>query len=145
MENNSDRNTGRSTALMLMSLAQAISRRGDIVEFKDHDPMTELIAKYHADSLKNYAEKMGLSFDIVRGDNRVFIKANLPENNELTDLDNGQLLTVWSVEYVAPEEDRTFLEIFRSKEAAEAHIRERLSEYPSPEGRYYAEEQLLRG
>ena len=124
MENNSDRNTGRSTALMLMSLAQAISRRGDIVEFKDHDPMTELIAKYHADSLKNYAEKMGLSFDIVREDNRVFVKANLPEKEELTDMENGQVGKVWAVTHVIHYEGSTLIGVFNSKAAAESYVKE---------------------
>jgi hypothetical protein len=57
-----DRNraTGRTTALRLSAISEALSNPGKEIEFVDHYPHTFASARDHAQTLRNVIERLGL-------------------------------------------------------------------------------------
>jgi hypothetical protein len=62
-EDETTRGTGRTTALYMKAIAEALANPGDRVEFQDHSPMTWNTINSHSDNLKNIISKLG--YDIV--------------------------------------------------------------------------------
>ena len=62
-EDETTRGTGRTTALYMKAIAEALAKPGEQVEFQDHYPLTWENIKPHADNLKNIITKLG--YDIV--------------------------------------------------------------------------------
>jgi hypothetical protein len=62
-EDETTRGTGRTTALYIKCIAEALANPGDKVEFQDHCPLNWNTINSHSDNLKNIISKLG--YDIV--------------------------------------------------------------------------------
>ena len=62
-EQETTRGTGRTTALYMKAIAEALAKPGEPVEFQDHYPLTWNDINSHSDNLKNIISKLG--YDIV--------------------------------------------------------------------------------
>ena len=58
------RGTGRTTALYMKAITEALENPGKTVEFKDHYPHTRESAKDHTINLRNIIEKLGYNIDV---------------------------------------------------------------------------------
>ena len=74
IDNECDRQTGRSTARRLLALAYACLAPGTSVEFKDHMPNTRQQAWCHGDILKRYVALLNLPAKVTLKGNRVFVQ-----------------------------------------------------------------------
>jgi hypothetical protein len=64
------RSTGRTTALYMKAITEALENPGKSIEFKDHYPHTVVSAKHHADNLETIIVKLGYDIMISRPTNR---------------------------------------------------------------------------
>ena len=62
-EDETTRGTGRTTALYMKAIAEALAKPGDRVEFIDHYPLTWNNINSHSDNLKSIISKLG--YDII--------------------------------------------------------------------------------
>ena len=68
------RRTGRTTALYMKAITEALENPGKSVEFKDHYPHNWNAAKEHEDSLKSILHKLNLNITVqIRGQAQVFL------------------------------------------------------------------------
>jgi hypothetical protein len=69
------RGTGRTTALYMKAITEALENPGKSVEFIDHYPHTFLSAKSHGSNLANIIIKLGydIAVTVPSGDGRVFL------------------------------------------------------------------------
>lgn len=58
------RGTGRTTALYMKAITEALENPGKTVEFIDHYPHTRESAKDHTINLRNIIEKLGYNIDV---------------------------------------------------------------------------------
>ncbi len=70
-----DRGTGRTTALYMKAITEALENSGKTVEFIDHYPHTASAysALHHADNLRDIIKKLGLDVVVTIEKNRVFL------------------------------------------------------------------------
>lgn len=73
IDNECDRQTGRSTARRLLALGYACLAAGTEVEFKDHMPNTQAQACRHRDILRNYVRVLQLPVKVTLRGSRVFV------------------------------------------------------------------------
>lgn len=62
-EQETTRGTGRTTALYIKAIAEALAKPGEQVEFQDHYPLIWENINPHSDNLKDIISKLG--YDIV--------------------------------------------------------------------------------
>ena len=62
-EDETTRGTGRTTALYMKAITEALAKPGDRVEFIDHYPLTWNNINSHSDNLKSIISKLG--YDII--------------------------------------------------------------------------------
>ena len=67
------RGTGRTTALYMKAITEAIENPGKSVEFIDHYPHKWASALYHADNLGDIIKKLGYDIVVTIEKNRVFL------------------------------------------------------------------------
>jgi hypothetical protein len=63
-EQETTRGTGRTTALYMKAIAEALENPGKTVDFIDHYPHTQQNAKDHTINLRNIIEKLGYTIDV---------------------------------------------------------------------------------
>jgi hypothetical protein len=70
-----DRGTGRTTALYMKAITEALENPGKSVEFIDHHPHRWDSAQHHASNLMHIIKKLGLDIVVTTpaGSNQVFI------------------------------------------------------------------------
>ena len=67
------RGTGRTTALYMKAITEALENPGKSVEFIDHYPHRWDSALYHADNLNDIIKKLGYDIVVTAEKNRVFL------------------------------------------------------------------------
>ena len=68
------RRTGRTTALYMKAITEALENPGKSVEFKDHYPHNWNAAKEHEDALKSILHKLNLNIIVqTKGQAQVFL------------------------------------------------------------------------
>jgi molybdopterin-guanine dinucleotide biosynthesis protein len=67
------RGTGRTTALYMKAITEALENPGKSVEFIDHHPHRWDSALYHADKLRDIIKKLGYDIVVTVEKNRVFL------------------------------------------------------------------------
>ena len=67
------RRTGRTTALYMKAITEALENPGKSVEFKDHYPHSWDSAQCHAIILTNIVKKLGLDIAVTTEKKRVFL------------------------------------------------------------------------
>jgi hypothetical protein len=68
------RGTGRTTALYMKAITEALENPGKSVEFIDHYPHNWMIAKQHEDALKRILVKLHLDIIVqIKGQAQVFL------------------------------------------------------------------------
>jgi hypothetical protein len=68
------RGTGRTTALYMKAITEALENPGKSVEFIDHYPHNCMIAKQHEDALKRILVKLHLDIIVqIKGQAQVFL------------------------------------------------------------------------
>jgi hypothetical protein len=67
------RGTGRTTALYMKAITEALENPGKTVEFIDHYPHRWDIAIFHADNLSDIIKKLGYDIVVNVEKNRVFL------------------------------------------------------------------------
>jgi hypothetical protein len=68
------RSTGRTTALYMKAITEALENPGKSVEFKDHYPHNWMIAKQHEDALKGILGKLHLNITVqTKGQAQVYL------------------------------------------------------------------------
>jgi hypothetical protein len=68
------RRSGRTTALYMKAITEALENPGKSVEFKDHYPHNRTIAKQHEDALKVILHKLYLNIIVqTKGQAQVFL------------------------------------------------------------------------
>jgi hypothetical protein len=73
-EEETTRRTGRTTALCMKAIAEALENPGKSVEFIDHYPHTGYRARFYTEKLERIINKLG--YDIVvsrKGESQVFL------------------------------------------------------------------------
>lgn len=73
-EQETTRSTGRTTALYMKAITEALENPGKTVEFIDHYPHRWDSAEHHAMNLKNIIEKLGYNIVVqIKGKAQVFL------------------------------------------------------------------------
>jgi hypothetical protein len=68
------RRSGRTTALYMKAITEALENPGESVEFKDHYPHNWNAAKQHEDALKSILHKLNLNIIVqTKGQAQVFL------------------------------------------------------------------------
>jgi hypothetical protein len=68
------RGTGRTTALYMKAITEALENPGKSVEFIDHYPHNWMIAKQHEDALKGILGKLHLNITVqIKGQAQVYL------------------------------------------------------------------------
>lgn len=68
------RRTGRTTALYMKAITEALENPGKSVEFKDHYPHNWMIAKQHEDALRSIILKLNLNITVqTKGQAQVYL------------------------------------------------------------------------
>ena len=68
------RGTGRTTALYIKCIAEALENPGKSVEFKDHYPHNSNAAQHHAINMVNIVDKLGLDIAVTtKGQAQVYL------------------------------------------------------------------------
>jgi len=78
LDDDRDRQTGRSTARRLLALTYACLAPGTDVEFVDHMPNTCRLAECHRDLLQKTADMLNIPAKTRRERNRVFVRVQPP-------------------------------------------------------------------
>ena len=73
-EQETTRSTGRTTALYIKCIAEALENPGKSVEFIDHYPHNWMLAESHVRNLRNIIEKLGYNIVVqTKGQAQVFL------------------------------------------------------------------------
>jgi len=67
------RGTGRTTALYMKAITEALENPGKSVEFIDHYPYKWDSALHHADNLRDIIKKLGYDIEVGITKNKVFL------------------------------------------------------------------------
>jgi hypothetical protein len=66
--------TGRTTALKMKAIAEALANPGEEVEFVDHYPHRGSITQIHADSLEMIIKKLGYNIEVYTRGTQIFLR-----------------------------------------------------------------------
>lgn len=69
-----DRGTGRTTALYMKAIAEALANPGEEVEFVDHYPHRGSITEIHRDSLELIIKKLGYNIEVYTQGTQIFLR-----------------------------------------------------------------------
>ena len=72
-EQETTRGTGRTTALYMKAIAEALANPGEEVEFVDHYPHRGSITKIHRDGLELIIKKLGYDIEVYTRGTQVFL------------------------------------------------------------------------
>ena len=72
-EQETTRGTGRTTALYMKAITEALENPGKSVEFIDHYPHNWDSAQHHAINMVNIVDKLGLDIAVTTRTNQVFL------------------------------------------------------------------------
>ena len=68
------RRSGRTTALYMKAITEALENPGKSVEFKDHYPHNHELARQHKDALKSILHKLNLNITVqTKGQAQVYL------------------------------------------------------------------------
>lgn len=73
-EEATSRGTGRTTALYMKAITEALENPGKSVEFVDHYPHRGSITQIHADSLEMIIKKLGYNIEVYTRGTQIFLR-----------------------------------------------------------------------